>query len=219
MQANASSADDRAADSRAGLFVRYQRLPTFSEYLEMVPQNRELFETRLGEIRIPPDDLLFFVTYPQAVRMVVVVADDSPSTLVVLPVIAHVAAQSKRLDLRVVREPDAAALLARLTGDPQAGRTLAERSLPRLLVLDKQGQVQAAWGPHPAGIESYSADGDSEQPLQPQDNTDSPPKQRERLIQEMRLWYNSGLDKQCVAELHTLLAALLPEQDAGETAS
>lgn len=207
MQPNVQDPDDRMGDHTGGKSVIYQRLPTFAEYLVLVPQSRSLLETRLREVRIPPDDLSFFVAYPRRTRLLAVVSDDSPSTLVVLPVIAHVAEQSPRLDLRVVREAEAADLLAALTGEAQAGDFLADAALPRLLIFDDQWQIQAHWGPHPKEIDAYRA---RRQPAQTNPTPHTPAHQTDQLTQELRLWYNSGLNDHCIAELRTLLAALHP---------
>lgn len=209
MQPNVQNPDDRMGDHTGGKSVIYQRLLTFAEYLALVPQSRSLLETRLREIRIPPDDLFFFVAYPRRTRLLAVVADDTPSTVVVLPVIAHVAAQSPRLDLRVVREAEAADLLIALTGDAQAGDLLTDAALPRLLIFDDQWQIHALWGPHPKEIESYRARGQSPDTNPAQH---APAQEHDRLTHELRLWYNSGLNERCAAELRALLAALHPAE-------
>lgn len=201
------AADEPRDETSAGKTLAYHHAPTFAEYLALVPQRRDLLETRLGEIRIAPDSQFFFVTYPDSIRWLVVVAEDSPSTAVVLPVLAHVAAMSPRLDLRVLGEEDAAAVLARLTGSPDAGAALADADLPLLFAFDEDWQLQDQWGPHPAAIDPYlerwfAAHPDVESGGEPGEEVLA------QLTQEMRLWYNSGLDQACAAELRTFLTAM-----------
>ena len=76
--------------------------PTFEEYL-VDAAGVDVLRHRMAEIRIGPDEQLFFVTYPDVLHWVVLVGDDSPDTVAVLPVLMHLARYSPRIDVRVVQ--------------------------------------------------------------------------------------------------------------------
>jgi hypothetical protein len=196
-----------AGDSSAGKTLIYHQAPTFSEYLELNSQHRALLEARLNEIRIAPDSQHFFVTYPDTIRWLAVAADDSPGTAAVLPVLAHVAAMSPRLDLRVLGEEEAAAVLARLTGNPDATALLADSDLPLLFAFDEDWQLQDQWGPHPAALDPYLERWLAEYP-EVEAESEWGEELLAQLTQAMRLWYNSGLNQACAAELCTFLAGM-----------
>ncbi|RIK51885.1 MAG: hypothetical protein DCC57_10440 [Chloroflexi bacterium] len=175
--------------------------------MAFVPQHRAVLAARLAEIRIAPDEQLFFVTYPDTIHWLAV-ADDSPATLVVLPLVAHVAALSPRLDLRVLGEDEAAAALVCLTGDPDAAALLEDADLPLLLAFDEEWQYQASWGPHPAAIDPYLEQWFAAHPAAESEPEEMDESLLAQLTQEMRLWYNSGLNQACAAELRAFLAGM-----------
>lgn len=185
---------------------------TYGEYAAVSPR-QDLLEIRSREIRLLPEEQLYFTEYPALTNWLVVVADDSPDTVVVLPVLAHITAYAPRVTLRVVREEDAASLLAGLSSDADLVAGWAEVDLPLLLSFDDEWQFQEQWGPHPQGIEplldQWLADHREVEPLA---EDESRAGQRayarllEQLTQEMRLWYNSSLNQACSAELQALLA-------------
>ncbi|MCC6169146.1 MAG: thioredoxin family protein [Caldilineaceae bacterium] len=201
--------DNLAADKS----LAYYAAPTFADYLALVPQRSAALAARLGEIRIAPDEQLFFVTYPDAIRWLAV-ADDSPATAVVLPVVAHVAALSPRLDLRILGEDEAAAVLVCLTGDPGAAAVLDDADLPLLLAFDEEWQFQTSWGPHPAAIDPYLEQWFEAHPAAESESEEMDEALLAQLTQEMRLWYNSGLNQACAADLRAFLAGM---QSAGES--
>lgn len=190
----------------------YSCATTYGEYVA-ASLRQAFFEMRTREIRLLADDQAYFSGYPDPSHWLVVAADDSPDTLVVLPVLAHVAAWCPHLTLRVVREEEAAQLLPVLANDAALAASWAEADLPLLLSFDDEWQFQEQWGPHPQAIESYLdrwlADHSDYERLA---EDESPAGQAEytrlleRLLYEMRLWYNSALNRACGEELRALLA-------------
>ena len=185
---------------------------TYTEYVAASPR-QEFLAMRAREIRLLAEDQLYFTDYPDPMHWLVVAADDSPDTLVVLPILAHAAAWSPRLSLRVVREEDAAQLLAGLVDDPALVAGWAEADLPLLLSFDDEWQFQEQWGPHPQAIDPYLdkwlADHSDYERLAEDESAEGQAayaRLLERLLYEMRLWYNSALDRACGEELHALLA-------------
>jgi hypothetical protein len=200
--------------------LTYQAIPTFAEYQVMVRQ-RALLASRVQEIRLAPDDQAFFINYPEAVHLLMV-AGNSPDTVAVLPVLAHLAAMSPRLELRVLHKEAAAVPLARLTGAPASAATLAETALPLLLVFDEEWRLRGQWGPHPQAIKPHLERWLAHHPEFERLAESDVPAGRlphaqlvEQLTQKMRLWYNSGLNAACAREVRALLAEMHGERSAG----
>jgi hypothetical protein len=112
----------------------------------------------------------------------------------------------------VVREEDAPLLLATLVNDPALLASWAEADLPLLLSFDDEWHFQEGWGPHPQAIEPFLEGWLAAHPdFEGLAEDDSPVGQQlyaramERLLQEMRLWYNSALNQACGEELRALL--------------
>lgn len=192
--------------------------PTFAEYLASKPAFADLLQARRREIRVSAEEQSFFSTYPDSMHVVVVIAEESPDTPSVLPLLAHIVAQCPRMDLRIVREEDAPALAVLLADDQESRDNLLTLDLPLVIFYDEEWQIQERWGPQPQAIEPYLEawlERNPEYEALADDN--SPAAQAkfaclaERLASEMRLWYNSGLSQACAAEIRELLAGLNDE--------
>jgi hypothetical protein len=190
----------------------YSCAPTYGEFVAASPRI-EFFEMRQREIRLLPEEQAYFTEYPDATNWIVVAADDSPDTLVVLPLLAHIAAWATRVSLRVVHEDEANQLLPALTNDPALLASWSEADLPLLLSFDDEWQFQEQWGPHPQAIDPYWEKWLAEHPdferLAEDESVDGQlayGQLLERLLYEMRLWYNTSLNQACAVELRALLA-------------
>ena len=203
---NAHSADAKS--------LVYHAAPTFAEYLK-ISRQRDLLEARLQEIRLFPRDQAYVVCYPHEVHLLTVVAEDSPATIAVLPVLAHLTAMCPRLALRVLDREVAAGPLATLLGEQAATIRLDDAHLPLLLACDQAWQYHGSWGPHPRAIEPYLAEWRaSRSATKPPPPADAPrgkepdAGRQEPSAHEMRLWYNSGLNQACAQEVCALLAQI-----------
>ena len=200
----------------------YSCASTYAEYVAS-SSRQDFLEMRDREIRLLPEDQAYFTAYPDFTHWLIVAADDSPDTLVVLPLLAHMAAWAPRLVLRVVGEDDAASLLPALIDDAKLLASLAEADLPLLISFDDAWQFQEQWGPHPQAIEPLleqwlNAHEDFEQLAEDESVTGQAAYTRllDQLLLEMRLWYNSGLNHACGEELTALLARWRDESDDDE---
>jgi hypothetical protein len=169
----------------------------------------------LAEIRIGPDDQLFFAVYPDILHCVILVADDSPDTVVVLPVLIHLAERSPRIDVRIAHADEWECDLAALLDDPAQRPNLAEADLPLLLILDEDWHCAGQWGPHPAAIDPYLDGWLAAHPTfdaLAEDDSPAGSAAYRRLLNEltqaMRLWYNTELNRACAAEVRGLLARI-----------
>lgn len=200
----------------------YSRATTYGEYVA-ASLRQDFLEMRAREIRLLAEEQAYFTAYPDLMHWLVVATDDSPDTLVVLPVLAHVAAWVPGLTLRVIREDEAAQLLPALVSDPTLLASWAEADLPLLLSFDDEWQFQEQWGPHAQAIEPFldnwlAENGEYERLAEDESPAGQLAYARllERLLYEMRMWYNSSLNQACGVELRGLLARW--HDDSGDDA-
>jgi hypothetical protein len=204
--------------------VMYISAPSYEEYVGRTsPLCRQLLRSRSREIRVSPDDQAFFCDYPESVYVLAVVTDDSPATMAVLPVIAHIADMSTRMDIRVMSDKGDLSSLQNLVGNEEWVQKLPEQELPKFLFFGEDWNHQEQWGPHPQAIEPYLDDWFNRFPLEKQ-SMGAEGKGAEKLsaelavqlTYEMRIWYNTWLNDACVKEICALLKGL-QEMDALDT--
>lgn len=191
----------------------YSCATTYKEYV--ATSSRQAFlEARVREIRILPEEQAYFTAYPDLIYWLIIAADDSPDSLVVLPLLVHIASWIPRLALRVVGEEEAAQLLPALVDDPELLASWAETDLPLLICFDEEWQFQDQWGPHPQAIDplldqwlaehsEFDALAEDESPT----GQIAYARLLEKLLHTMRLWYNSSLNQACAEELRAMLAS------------
>jgi hypothetical protein len=188
---------------------------TFREYLAALStEQRQFMQMRQAEVRLPPTYQDFLLNYPDVLNIVVLVADDAPETAIVLPVIEQIAVSSPRLVVRILRDTDDLTRLEAAVDDLELDH-MNEVDLPRLFIFDEEWNWQAQWGPQPEGAEAYLDAWLEAHPtyerLAESDDLDDQDlywQLTEQLLHEMRMWYNSTLDKECVREVCDLLATL-----------
>ncbi len=186
---------------------------TFPEYLAVLStEQRQFMRMRQAEVRLPPVYQDFLLNYPDVLNIIVLVADDAPETAIVLPVIEQITVASPRLVMRIVRDTDDLTRLEAAIEDLELDQ-ISEIDLPRLFVFDEEWNWQAQWGPQPEGAEVYLDAWLEAHPayarLAESDDLDDQELYwhlTEQLLHEMRMWYNSGLDRECIRELCDLLA-------------
>ena len=194
--------------------------PTYEEYLAGDLAPARLLRARMAEIRVSPGDQAFFSNLPEPVYLVAVAPGDSPSTVAVLPIMVRIARTSSRIDLRVLQEDDGIELLRKLIDDPELLDSLPQLDLPLLVVFDRERRYLGHWGPHPQGLHPYLDEWLSRYPnfetLSEDDTAQGEATYAsltEQLTHELRLWFNSGLNQACVAEIRSLFPS--PQDDSG----
>ena len=200
---------------------------SFAAFASRSTRYGDLLLSRRREVRLAPAEQEFFATYPDTLHFVVIVAEDSPDTVAVLPVLARIAEAGPRFDLHIVPDGDGA-----LRADCQAALDLLgiqteidDLDLPLLLVFDEEWQLQEQWGPHPEAAAPYIDGWLERHPEYESLADDDAPEVQEKtaallypLVHEMRIWYNSELGAACAAEIRALLSRLQvePIDDAGD---
>jgi len=193
---------------------------SFEEYLNESQYYPDLLSRRYDEIRIDAEIQNFFATYPDTLRMVVLVAEESPETVIILPILMRIAGAGPRFDLRILRENDNLGPLDDLLEEIDLDGSLGEIDLPLLLIFDEEWQLQAQWGPRPQAANGYLETWLAANPLDETvggDDTLDPETISSRLfirlIHEMRVWYNSTLNNVCIVEIQELLTTLSVDED------
>ncbi|MEZ4725717.1 MAG: thioredoxin family protein [Caldilineaceae bacterium] len=194
---------------------------TAAEFLAATPALAKLLRQRLAEVRVPTPIQEFFVTYPDLLHFALLVSEDAPETPIILPIWMRVAQLSPRFSLRIFRDTDNLNLLNQITDDLELGEDLTEVELPLCLLFDEEWNYQTQWGPHPQAAEPFLDQWFEEHgEYETLAEDDSPAAQRnyalliQDLIQQMRVWYNSELDRACLQEIRDLLASLREEDES-----
>jgi hypothetical protein len=205
---------------------------TMDEFLSQTSNYGTLIKNRLREIHLTPDDQAFFVDYPDVLHFVALVAEDSPETVAVLPILARIAEVGTRFDLCILRDDDDPTMLNTLVdtldtlvddSDPFADPS--ELDLPMLLIFDEEWQYQDRWGPHPQAAEAHLDDWLERHPeYESLADEESPEAQSlyarllNTLTYEMRIWYNSELNGECIKEIRKVLVSLQEDNEVDEGA-
>ncbi len=127
---------------------RFERAPTFGEYLASVERNRELWHAVHERVRLPEEVVEAARALPGGWRLVALSEDWCGDAVNTLPVIARLA-EEVGWDLRVLGRDDNPDLMdAHLTN----GRS---RSIPVVIVYDEDLEEIGWWGPRPGEIQSW----------------------------------------------------------------
>ncbi|MCX6044597.1 MAG: thioredoxin family protein [Chloroflexi bacterium] len=196
---------------------------TFREFLEKSPTIAPLLRGRYQEVRIPLAEQTFLLTYPDILNFIVIVNEESPDTLVVLPILVRMAAASPHFWLGILRDTDDLSMVDALIDEIDFAEDLGDLDLPLLLVFDEEWNFQGQWGPHPQEAERYLEEWFENHPEYAklaEGETLIAQKTYATLLNqlthEMRAWYNSDLNRACFLEIRELLAGLLEETEADE---
>ena len=198
---------------------------TVGEFLAATPALTKLVRQRIDEIRIPTPIQEYFITYPDTLNFALLLSEDAPETAIILPLWVRIAQLSSKFSLRIFRDTDNLNLLNQLLEEVDLAEDIGEMELPICYIFDEEWDYQTQWGPHPQAAEpfldkwveqhgEYEALAEDETPEAQQTYT----LLMHTLIQQMRVWYNSGLDRACLQELGDLLASLREEEE-NETSS
>ena len=193
---------------------------TFAEFLTVSPIYRQLLRQRAAEVRLPVEDQDYFAHYPDLTYFIVLVTPDDPDTVAILPVLVAIAEASPRFELRIVCDESDLALLDALVDDLDLIDSLDELDLPLLIVLDEEWTYQARWGPRPASADAYVEAWMERHPEYERLADEESDEDQvafaallEKLTYEMRVWYNTSLNDDCVHEIRALLTRLQESAD------
>lgn len=196
---------------------------TYTEYLELCQNYSRLLENRYQEARIPADSQAYFVDFPDIQNWIIIVEDDNPDAISILPIVQRIADTSPRINLYIVPGEHDLGHIEQLLDD-DLDEELAEMEFPLLLIFDEEWAFQAFWGPRPEAADSYLMEWFEANPeyeeLAADDSLDNQGEYQlllDNLTLSMRSWYNSGLQDHCVEEIWSILKNLQAQDDSDET--
>lgn len=202
--------------------VAFSRCPTIPEALARMEPADPLLLRRMTETRLTATLQERCTDFPDPLLMLAVIGADLPDTIGVLPLWVALARACPRGELRVVGEEEYP-LLERLLGGGETAFDPYALEMPVLLFLDEELQLQAQWGPRPQAAEAFVEEWLAQHPdferlaeEESEEGIAAFAALNRNLGEQMRIWYNSGLDKAACDELEALLASLQSDADAGE---
>jgi len=160
--------------------ARYEAALRFPAYLESVVKNAELWQGMYRTAMVAPESAERLRRVSGELRFLALSEDWCGDCVSCLPVIARLADQSG-IDLRILRRDENADLMV-------AHLTSGTRSIPVVMVLDRDLRELAWWGPRPAPVQRWMR---SEGLLLPE------PEQSRRK----RAWYARDRGRAVVGEL------------------
>jgi hypothetical protein len=128
---------------------RYAAAPSFTEYLESVDANRDLWHGVYQRARIPETAVDRVREAVPGPRHLLALSEDWCGDAVnTLPVVARLVEQVPGLDFRVLSRDENPDLMdAHLTG--------TSRSIPVVMVLDEEFNELGWWGPRPGELQAW----------------------------------------------------------------
>jgi len=127
----------------------YRRALEFSEYLETVQKNRELWHQVYERARVPEQALKELENSARNWHFLVLSEDWCSDAVNLVPVVACLASKASNLTLRVLpRDENLDIMDAHLTN----GRS---RSIPIVVLLDENFMEKGWWGPRPKPIQKW----------------------------------------------------------------
>jgi hypothetical protein len=126
----------------------YQQGKTFSDYLEGVEANRDLWHQIYRRARIPPDVLDAARCLPGRWNLLVMAEDWCGDAIHSVPYVARLAEAVPQLSMRVIGRDDNPDIM-------DAHLTNGTRSIPVVMVLDEAFQEVAWWGSRPEPFREF----------------------------------------------------------------
>jgi len=160
---------------------RYERAPTFEQYLEGVERNRELWHAVSDRAQVPEELVAAARAAGSGWKLLALSEDWCGDAVNTLPVIARLAREAG-WDLRVLqRDANPDLMDAHLTD----GRS---RSIPVVIVYDPQLREVGWWGPRPEEIQKWILS----------EGLSMPSPERYKVV---RRWYAQDRGRTTLAEL------------------
>jgi len=171
-------------------------------------------------VRIPTPLQDYFINYPEQLNFALLISEDAPETAMILPLWMRITQLSPRFALRIFRDTDNLNLLNQLLEEVDLLEEVGELELPLCFLFDEEWNQQSQWGPHAQAAEPYFDQWfEQNSDYETLADDEAPEAQRRYaalindLIYQMRVWYNSELDRATFQEIRDLFAALRDEEE------
>ena len=203
--------------------LAFNHCQTYAMFLLEQEDQGRLLTQRYAETLLLPALQDAMAHYPDILSILALVDGEDPDTVAVLPIITRLVDSAPRIQLRVLADEDDLTALAMLLPDLDVDAALEEWDLPQFLIFDEDWELQGQWGPRPAAVERNLEAWLSRYPdyeALAEDESEAGlarfAELTEKLVQEMRIWYNSGSSANCQTEFCDMLTSLQAPDEAGE---
>ncbi len=203
--------------------LAFNHCQTYAMFLLDQEDQGRLLTQRYAETRLLPAAQDAMAHYPDILSILALVDGEDPDTVAVLPIITRLVDSAPRIQLRVLADEDDLTALAMLLPDLDVDAALEDWDLPQFLIFDEDWELQGQWGPRPAAAERNLEAWLSRYPeyeTLAEDESEAGlarfAELTEKLVQEMRIWYNSGLSANCQTEFCDMLTSLQAPDEAIE---
>lgn len=119
----------------------------FQRFLATVAENRDMWHAMAARASVSRDVVDQVRGAPGRWRLLVIAEDWCGDAVNILPVVARLAEESGRLDLRIVGRDAKPGLM-------DHHLTNGNRSIPVVILLDETGVCRGWWGPRPAELQA-----------------------------------------------------------------
>jgi len=130
---------------------RFEQGLTYTEYKNQMTRNLERLENTEKTVELAAEDVAFFAQLPQPLPVLAIAEDWCGDVLNNLPVVARLAAESGKLDLRIFLRDQNLDLIDQYLNQGQF------RSIPVFVIFDQNFNEQGHWIERPALINELSA--------------------------------------------------------------
>lgn len=120
----------------------------FQEFVARAAANSEMWHTKAARARVSPEVIQQVRDASGRWRLLVIAEDWCGDAVNIVPVVARLAEESGRLDLRIVSRDGWPGLMDRHL-------TNGSRSIPVVILLDEAGACRGWWGPRPSELQAW----------------------------------------------------------------
>ncbi len=125
---------------------RYEQGMTYAEYKEQMTRNRDRLEENERAVALDPDDVQFFQQLPRPLHALVLVEDWCGDVIANVPVVARLAEESGKLDLRFFLRDQNLDIMDQYLNQGEF------RSIPTVVFFDQAFDEIGHWIERPARI-------------------------------------------------------------------
>ncbi len=191
--------------NRAGITAeRFAQGYTWSEYMQVIQQNKERFAESYAETQVSPEDCAFFAQVPGRVggklRVVALAEDWCPDVYTNLPILIKIAECSPDIEVRIFPRDKNLDIMDAYLNQGQF------RSIPTFVFLDNDFNELGVWIERPRAANELRERLMQELAQQPGLSEEEARAERSRRLREA---YRTGLRQETIREIRQVLEAAL----------
>lgn len=127
---------------------RYERAPTFAQFVESATKNQELWRAVYRLAKVPPELVARASALAGRWHLLILAEDWCGDAVNTIPIVTRLAEAMPNVDVRIVARDENPDLM-------DAHLTRGSRSIPVVMVLDEQFEERGWWGPRPRALQEW----------------------------------------------------------------